>query len=70
MMYSSGISVLDAISMSKRVMDNLVLEEALDRAHAQITEGETISDAFANAGLFSALVVRMLKVGESTGAMS
>lgn len=70
MMYSSGISVLDAIIMSKRMMNNIVLEEALDRAHAQITEGETISDAFANAGLFSALIVRMLKVGESTGAMS
>ncbi len=70
MMYASGISVLDAISMSKRVMDNLVLEEALERVHGQITEGETISDAFANAGLFSALVVRMVRVGESTGAMS
>lgn len=70
MMYASGISVLDAINMSKRVMDNIVLEEALDLAHSQITEGETISDAFANAGLFSALIVRMLRVGESTGAMS
>lgn len=70
MMYASGISVLDAINMSKRVMGNLVLEEALTRAHSQITEGETISDAFANAGLFSALVVRMLRVGENTGAMA
>ncbi len=70
MMYASGISVLDAIQMSKRMMDNIVLEEALDSAYNQITEGASISSAFADAGLFSSLVVRMLKVGESTGSMA
>lgn len=70
MMYTSGIAILDAILMSKSVMNNAVLEDALQRAHDQISEGENISNAFANVGLFSALVVRMLRVGENTGEMA
>ena len=70
LMYASGITVLNAIKMSKHVMNNLVLEEALDRIHEQITEGESIHVSFANVGLFPALVVRMVRVGENTGAMS
>lgn len=70
LMYASGITILNAIKMSKQVMDNVVLEEALDTVHEQITEGESIHISFANVGLFPALVVRMVRVGESTGAMS
>lgn len=70
MMYSSGITVLDAVAMGKRVMDNSALEAALDRVQEQISDGELISTSFTRAGLFPALIVRMLKVGENTGAMS
>ena len=70
LMYSSGITILNAIKMSKHVMNNIVLEESLDTIHDQISEGESISVSFANVGLFSALIVRMLRVGENTGAMS
>ncbi len=70
LMYASGITVLNAIVMGKQVINNLVLENALERAHDQISEGESISLSFANTGLFPALVVRMLRVGENTGAMS
>ncbi len=69
LMYTSGITVLNAIMMGKHVMDNKALEEALGKAHEQISEGESISMSFANVGLFPALVVRMLRVGENTGAM-
>lgn len=70
LMYSSGITILNAIKMSKHVMNNIVLEEALDRVHEQISEGESIHVSFANVGMFPALVVRMVRVGENTGAMS
>ncbi len=69
LMYSSGITVLTAIDLSKKIMSNLALEDALQRVHDQIAEGEAISQAFANANLFSPLIVRMVSVGESTGEM-
>jgi type IV pilus assembly protein PilC len=70
LMYASGITVLDSIGLGKRIMDNSVLESALDRVHEQISDGESISLSFANVGMFPALVVRMIRVGENTGAMS
>ena len=50
-------------------MDNAVLEDAIDCVQRHIGEGQTIGDAFARTGLFRPLVVRMMRVGESTGAL-
>ena len=69
LMFASGITVLDAIKLSKTVVSNRVLEDGIDRAWIQISEGGSISESFQNIGLFPPLVIRMLKVGESTGRM-
>jgi type IV pilus assembly protein PilC len=69
LMYSSGITVLEALRLSRALMDNVVLERGIERVQEQISEGERISDAFANAGLFPPLVVRMMRVGETSGAL-
>ncbi|MGH8673373.1 MAG: type II secretion system F family protein [Burkholderiales bacterium] len=69
MMYASGITVLDAIRSSEQIVGNKPLEAALRSAGERIAEGTTLSAAFRDTGLFPRLVVRMLKVGESTGAL-
>jgi len=69
LMFSSGITVLDSIKLSKGVVSNTVLEDGIDRAWHQISEGSSISEAFKNIGIFPPLVVRMLRVGESSGQM-
>ena len=67
LMYGAGMTVLDSISLSIPVMNNAVLEENLGRAYLLIQEGLSISDSFNNAGTFPPLVIRMLKIGESSG---
>ncbi len=69
LMFASGITVLDAIKLSKSVVSNRVLEDGIDRAWVQISEGGSISESFKNIGIFPPLVIRMLRVGESTGRM-
>ncbi|MDJ0880595.1 MAG: type II secretion system F family protein [Gammaproteobacteria bacterium] len=69
LMFASGITVLDAIKLSKNVVSNQVLEDGIDRAWTQISEGGSISESFQNIGIFPPLVIRMLRVGESTGRM-
>jgi len=69
LMFASGITVLDAINLSKAVVSNAVLEDGIDRAWQQISEGSSISEAFKNIGIFPPLVVRMLRVGEASGQM-
>ncbi len=69
LMFASGITVLDAINLSKSVVSNAVLEDGIERAWQQISEGSSISESFKNIGIFPPLVVRMLRVGEASGQM-
>ncbi|NVM78537.1 type IV pilus assembly protein PilC [Duganella sp. SG902] len=69
MMYASGITILECIQLSEGIVGNRVVAAGLRRAAQQISEGQGITAAFANTGIFPPLVIRMLKVGESTGAL-
>ena len=69
LMYSSGITILDAIRSSEEIAGNMVIQEGLKLAGQQISEGKNVTAAFQDIGLFPPLVVRMLRVGESTGAL-
>jgi type IV pilus assembly protein PilC len=69
MMYSSGITILDCIKSSEEIAGNLVIKEGLSRAGQQIAEGKNVSSAFQDVGLFPPLVIRMLRVGESSGKL-
>lgn len=69
LMYQTGIPILDAIKICENIVGNRVVADALTRVHAQINAGDAMSESFRNAGLFPQLVVRMIKVGESTGAL-
>lgn len=69
LMYRSGITVLDAIKISEDVVGNRVVADGLNRAVQQVAAGEGLTDTFHNLGLFPPLVIRMLRVGENTGAL-
>ena len=69
MLYRAGISVLDCIGICEKIMGNRVMEEGLQRVGRSISEGQGISQAFIATKLFPPLVLRMLRVGESTGAL-
>ncbi|MBI1395643.1 MAG: type II secretion system F family protein [Betaproteobacteria bacterium] len=69
LMYQSGISILDALRTSEGIVGNAVIAEGLRSAWQQINSGEPMSDSFQRLGLFPPLVIRMLRVGESTGAL-
>lgn len=69
LMYRSGITVLEAMRTSEDIVDNGYVADGLRRAGQQINAGENLSEAFQNLGMFPPLVVRMLRVGEATGAL-
>jgi len=68
-MYSSGITVLDAIRSCEQIVGNKPLENALRVAGQQIAEGKNLTTAFQDVGLFPPLVIRMLRIGENTGGL-
>ena len=69
LMYRSGITVLDAMRTSQSIAGNLVIADALQRATVRVNAGEALSEAIAGTGMFPPLVIRMLRVGEATGAL-
>jgi type IV pilus assembly protein PilC len=69
LMYQSGITILDAIKTSEAIVDNRVIADGLMRAGQQINSGESLTETFQNLGIFPPLVIRMLRVGEATGAL-
>lgn len=68
-MLSSGVQLLDALDVSKRVMNNRILEQAVEEARQNIREGETIAEPLKRSGEFPPLVTHMIAVGEKSGEM-
>ena len=69
LMYSAGITIMDAMRSSEEIAGNLVIQEGLRMAGQDIAEGKSVTNAFQNVGLFPPLVIRMIRVGEATGGL-
>lgn len=69
MMYRSGVTVLDALRAGEMVAGNRVIAGGIRRAAQQIADGRGLSESFQSLALFPPLVIRMLRVGETTGAL-
>lgn len=69
MMYRSGVTVLDALRAGEMIAGNRVIADGIRRAAQQIADGRGLSESFQSLALFPPLVIRMLRVGESTGAL-
>ncbi|MEJ2761416.1 MAG: type II secretion system F family protein [Gammaproteobacteria bacterium] len=69
MMYSSGITIIDCIRTSEEISGNKAVEAAMNVVGQQIADGKSLSDSFEVTGLFPPLVIRMIRVGETTGAL-
>lgn len=69
MMYAAGIPVLSSLEITENIINNLVIKRALQKAREDIEQGEPISQALANTGMFPPLILRIIKIGETTGKL-
>jgi type IV pilus assembly protein PilC len=67
MLYASSIPVLTALELSAGAAGNRMITRAVIESQARIADGLTIAESFETAHLFPKLVIRMLRIGESTG---
>lgn len=65
----SGVSILPALDIASGVLGNDCLERSARKARDSVNIGEKISASFKAAGEFPPLVVRMISVGEQSGAL-
>lgn len=68
-MLSSGVPILDALSICSKTAGNKVVEKEVNQVRVSISEGKTIAEPLHNSLIFPPMVVQMINVGESTGAL-
>ena len=68
-MLSSGVSILEGLKIVAKTAGNKVVEGAVFDVRSAISEGQTIAAPLAASGVFPSMVVQMIAVGESTGAL-
>ncbi len=66
---TSGVAILESLLICAKVAGNKIIEDALMVARTRISEGKNMSEPLEQAGIFPPMVVQMVQVGESTGAL-
>ncbi len=66
---SSGVPLLEAMTICAKTSGNKVIENALIDARGSISSGKTIAEPLMKSNVFPKMVTQMISVGESTGAL-
>lgn len=67
--FTSGIPVLDCLTISGNVVQNTVLRTEIEKIKQEVSDGRSVSSAISASPYFPNMVLRMLKVGEESGNM-
>ena len=68
-MVSSGVPILDGLDLVAKTSGNMRIEESIYYVCDKISQGKTIAEPLGETKIFPDLVVQMISVGESTGAL-
>ncbi len=66
---SSGVPILEALSIVKETAGNAIFEEMFQRVFESVREGESIAMPMKESRLVDDMVVNMIDVGEETGEL-
>ncbi len=66
---NSGVPIVDSLDIAARTAGNKIVEEAIYKVRSSISEGRTIAQPLQESGIFPNMVVQMISVGETTGAL-
>lgn len=69
MLMRAGVAMQQALNLSRDLVGNLAVSEAIKDAEIAVTDGQTVSSAFRRYSFFSPMIMRMIVVGEETGTM-
>ncbi len=64
---ASGVPILTALGIVKKVVGNKVLTDAIEKAADNIREGQSVAVPLRQSGEFPPLVTHMIAIGERTG---
>lgn len=65
----SGVPIIEALNVAAGTAGNKIVENAIIKVKTSVTEGKTIAQPLEESGIFPAMVVQMISVGETSGAL-
>ena len=69
-MYRSGMLILESLDLSRELIGNRKLAEALARVHDGVASGRKIAETMKETDVFPPLVLQMVQTGENTGQLA
>jgi type IV pilus assembly protein PilC len=66
---AAGVPVLESLDITARTSGNAVIEQAILEVRKRVEEGKNIAEPLAGTNQFPPMVVQMISVGETTGAI-
>ena len=70
LLVGANVPILSALHHSKNTLSNLVLKETIELAEARVAEGTSLAKAIANQGIFSPILVHLIRSGEASGQLA
>jgi type IV pilus assembly protein PilC len=68
-MVSSGVPILSALDIVSKTAGNKAVELGVLEAQKSIAEGQTLAEPLEDTGVFPPMVIHMISIGETTGAL-
>jgi type IV pilus assembly protein PilC len=65
----AGVNIIYSLEITAKSSGNKIVEEAVLRVRDSIKEGESIASPLRESAIFPSMVVRMIDIGERTGAL-
>ena len=69
LLIGAGITIIEALNIVSKALDNVVFKEALDAAAKDIETGQPLAEALVKHEIFPPIVPQMVSVGEETGKL-
>lgn len=66
---TSGVPILDGLDITAKTAGNAIVEDAVQSTRKSIERGETVAGPLRETRVFPSMVVQMISVGETTGAL-
>ena len=64
---NNGVPLLSAMEIVRNLVNNVVLQQAIEEARKEISEWASITTPLARGGVFPPAVIQMISVGEQSG---
>ncbi|MHC5065647.1 MAG: type II secretion system F family protein [Planctomycetota bacterium] len=65
----SGVPILGAMEIVSETAGNKVISKVVDEAKESVKQGDTLSEPFSRSSVFPGMVVKMMGIGERSGAL-